>query len=139
MVVSVSIAGIPNVLAGCFGFEGLSLYDPILQFDHRLVANAGCFSLLENRRHDFLQCCTWKFISNEFEILIRILAAYMSHQSFESILAFRDLNGGWAGSRTQVHGFAGRCIATLPPSRCFYCTRQAWSGTKKPQLATEVF
>ena len=25
-------------------------------------------------------------------------------------------NGGWARNRTEVHGFAGRCIATLPPS-----------------------
>ncbi len=25
--------------------------------------------------------------------------------------------GGWARSRTEVHGFAGRCITTLPPSR----------------------
>ena len=25
-------------------------------------------------------------------------------------------NGGWGRNRTGVHGFAGRCITTLPPS-----------------------
>ena len=26
--------------------------------------------------------------------------------------------GGWGRNRTGVHGFAGRCMTTLPPSRC---------------------
>jgi hypothetical protein len=28
------------------------------------------------------------------------------------------VNGGWGRNRTGVHGFAGRCITTLPPSQC---------------------
>ncbi len=27
-----------------------------------------------------------------------------------------ERNGGWGRNRTGVHGFAGRCITTLPPS-----------------------
>jgi hypothetical protein len=29
--------------------------------------------------------------------------------------------GGWGRNRTGVHGFAGRCITTLPPSRDMIC------------------
>ena len=30
-----------------------------------------------------------------------------------------DDNGGWTRNRTEVHGFAGRCITTLPSSRMY--------------------
>ena len=31
--------------------------------------------------------------------------------------------GGWGRNRTGVHGFAGRCITTLPPSRVIAKTK----------------
>ncbi len=50
---------------------------------------------------------------------------------------------GWGRDRTGVHGFAGRCITTLPPSQ------EIWSGKRdsnsRPQpwqgcaLPTELF
>ena len=39
--------------------------------------------------------------------------------------------GGWGRNRTGVHGFAGRCITTLPLSQKFYSifrTMENWSG-----------
>ena len=38
-------------------------------------------------------------------------------------------DGGWDRNRTDVHGFAGRCITTLPPSLYNYLINQSIIAT----------
>ena len=40
-------------------------------------------------------------------------------------------DGGWGRNRTGVHGFAGRCITTLPPSRVKHRPPDAWKWRLK--------
>jgi hypothetical protein len=49
--------------------------------------------------------------------------------------------GGWGRNRTDVHGFAGRCIATLPPSRELVRDRRrpsAWRNRLERETRLEL-